>query len=245
MKLKALLQRMIVSSDLKDLAEKHRLDISIPEDGFDSCEEFDVWSKNFSEEEILENFNGFFFEAVKIVPYQKVLSRKGFIRILYDYYYHLREFNIEVLTEEFTNDMYDILTVSDKKGAGKKVDIPKGVYIRIPPTSTSTEIKSFVKDFSTEIKQAQESFSKKLGYRDLDIGDWREFGRDKYIARLYKFPINILEEHFGVKKIQGQYKSQFIANILMKDPESGNISEEAVDKAIKRFKNREKWVGDT
>jgi hypothetical protein len=214
-------QSILLDGRIHKLAIDCRVKISIPEGGFNFQEEFDIWAKkidNKKDNTLVEYNTKLFVDKLKeIAHYDGIISETSFkilmIRFLYynnieDNYFSLfsgQGMNINIIKNG--NILYNY-------GEEFLGEIKDGIYIKINPFSTISNIVKFI-DFNRNLIREKQKFyiKKEKLKKPKKIKFSSNFERNKLIIDLNdSFSNKQLEKSFGIKR---EYKDITIS-VLMK-----------------------------
>ena len=208
-------QKVSLDGRIFKLAVEYRKKLGIPDYGFNSLEESDLWIENIKAEgrdkEIIKVIDNFIEESGKIVPYRGVLKESDFRSLMIEVFYS-NEVSDEVLDRMKYSEM-KVLIIKDGEDIGHgKGDVLDGVYIRLGTFSTIESILSFVASKKALIRSC-------LGlYRNIrNISKPKRtkatnnFKRDKMIIDLDDYSKREIEEYFDIKR---KYKDDAISAMM-------------------------------
>ncbi len=214
----ALWQRVILDGRVIALAKEFRKKLNIPDNGFKSDKEFDIWIRKV--DSILEPETKFFIEkSRKIVPYEGILTDNSFKYLIFKYL-----INGKIENEDLNSLKYSgmrIVTIKDRKLFYPPLketigEIDDGVYIKIKDFSTIDNILKYIQNNKAFIRNSLKVYaeSKKLikpkrmkvssnFYRDMKILFYNQYskkeleGRSGIKAKDKNILISLIMKEFG------------------------------------------------
>ncbi len=244
MNIKALLQRIPVDSRIREITKNYREAIGVPLGGFDSYEDWESWSVKVANKKRGLNFNQYFREIKKIVPYKGVVSNNAFKGVILDFYY-IKNFDVEDQYQKYRFDLFGVGLILNKKTDGlnltKGKGLEDGVYIRIPSNIDPSELKKFVTEKKEVIRSVQMFFNENKKIASPKLTYLSGLERDEIISALYDYSLKELEEMTGLPR-EGLNRDDYTALVVEKYLGFSPTSGAAVLQAKKRFRRKEKGL---
>jgi len=233
----ALWQRVILDGRIYELARECRKNINIPENGFSSDEEFNIWYKRFEDKKlssIIESNTKFFTEKLKeIIPYNGIISETSFSMLMIRF----------LINNKIEDEYLDLLKNS---GMGVKIiknsktynkygkeffgEIEDGVYIKLKPFSTIESILKYIEDNKSLIRNSLKTYTENANLeKPKRIKNSSHFKRDSMILALDEYSKKEIEKNFNIK---AKYKEMAIS-LLMKAMGEKRVTSSIV-KAVKQ-----------
>lgn len=226
-------QNILLDGRVIVLARQFRKEIGMPMRGFSTDDEWNVWKeqmikKNGSDNPRIDNFNEFEREVRKIHAHVGVLSDSGFRGLLIIYFY----FNA-ILPEEFDElkfSEFDIVIVKDGEPIfSYKKEMVDGVYVKIGPKTSTTQLKSYLRSKGAFIKAAQNLYREMIKTPLAKAPKLHpNFERDNLIAAYSLASKKMLEERVGF----GNTKEELIARLMREMGYNKGIMTSSVVKTV-------------
>lgn len=229
----ALWQRVILDGRIYKLARECRKKIGIPENGFNSFDEFDIWIKKIDSK--IESETTLFIEkSKKIIPYEGIITDNSFRYLMMEFliYDKIKDGHFSSLN----NSGMGVKIIKDSKIFYPKLkeyigEIEDGVYVKIKPFSTIDGILKYIENNKDLIRNSLKDYAESAKLtKPKRIKASSHFQRDFMILMVDdEYSKKEIEENYNIK---ADYKDMAIARLISIKVEKGVTS--SIVKAVKQ-----------
>lgn len=228
----ALWQSVRIDGRIYSLVKESRISLGVPENGFNSSEEYDKWLSEVDEKKRISIVYGFIDECKKIIPYEQILTDVHFSSLLIDFFYYTEVDDDLFKGFEFSGMRIKILKEGKVILSASNV-IEDGVYIKINPYLEVSQIKNFIDTHKELVKESQDLFLASLGLgKRKRINFNPNYSRDRMILAFDEYKKSEIDKSFDVK---AEYKDIAISK-LMSEMGVKNITPSVVKNTKERRK---------
>lgn len=216
----ALWHRVMLDGQIYKLAREFRKKMEMPENGFKSSSEFDIWYKKFEEKKpnsLIElNIKLFIEKSKEIIPYEGIITDDSFKHLIMKFliYDKIENDNLSSLK----NSGMDVVVIKDGKSFSPYLmkyggEIKEGVYIKITPFSTIDKILKYIESKKDLIKDSLKIYAESVNLKKPKrFKASSHFQRDFFILMADdEYSKKEIEKLFGIK---AEYKDIAISSLM-------------------------------